>query len=186
MGNISIPLAQTPEAWRRTSISFKRSADIIWEKWFNVFKRLDGDRPLKVTSQECGDIYLLLPIFLLLVGFAIENALKGLLIAEDPSIVESKVKWKIKSGGHDLRELYKQTNLSITAEEQELLDALTQAVIWAGRYPVPKNHKNEPNFGIPLGPLFKNPDIESLVSRCSILKETCDKLLSIILRKYPK
>jgi hypothetical protein len=181
-----IPLAQSPEAWRRTAIGLKRSADIIWEQWFGIFSRLEGGRIAKATPQEVGDVYLLLPSFLLLSGLAFENALKGLLISNKPSIVESKIQWKVGSGGHDLGELFKSNGFIPTSDEEEFLDALTQAVLWAGRYPVPKHHDNVSEIGIPLGPFLRNTDIASVVSRMSELKEAFDNLYSITMSKYPK
>jgi len=180
-----IPLAQSPEAWRRTAIGLKRSAEIIWEHWFGIFKRLEGGQVVKTTYQEAGDIYLLIPTFLLLYGLALENALKGLLVANDPTIVVSPVKWKIKGGGHDLCQLYKKVGFLATADEQELLDALTQAVLWAGRYPVPKNHADKTDFPIPVGPYFQGMNVNSVVSRFSDLKASYDTLYLRILNKYP-
>ncbi|MBN1392084.1 MAG: hypothetical protein JW947_04695 [Sedimentisphaerales bacterium] len=179
-------MAQSPEAWRRTAIGLKRSADIIWEQWFGVFSRLEGGQKAKCTTQELGDLYLLLPSFLLLSGLAIENALKGLLISKEPSIVESKIKWKVGLGGHDLGDLFKRSGFIPTSDEQEFLNALTQAILWTGRYPVPKEHANKLEFGIPLGPFFRNLDISSVVSRMSELKKTYDNLYSLALSEYPK
>jgi hypothetical protein len=179
-------LAKSPKAWRRTSIGLKRSADIIWEKWFEIFQRLDGGQTAKATPQEADDLISLLPTYLLLYGLAIENVSKELLVAKDASVVESVIKWKVKGGGHDLRELYTATGLLIVTDEQELLDALTEAVLWAGRYPVPKNHENKTEFGISLGPLFKKPKIDSLVDNFSKLKKMCDKLYSCAMSNYPE
>jgi hypothetical protein len=186
MDSDKIPLAQSPEAWRQTAIGLKRSADIIWKQWFGIFSRLEGGKTAKATPQEVCDIYLLLPSFLLLSGLAIENALKGLLVSKDPSVVESKIQWKVGSGGHDLGELFKRNGFFPTSDEHEFLDALTQAVLWAGRYPVPKYHANESEIDIPLGPVLRNPDIASVVSRMSELKEALDSLYSRTLSKYPK
>lgn len=179
-------LAQSPAAWRQTAIGLKRSADIIWEQWFGIFQRLEGGRTATATQQEAVDLSFLLPTFLLLYGLAIENATKGLLVSKDNSIVESVIKWNVKSGGHDLRELYTATGLLIEKEEQELLDALTQAVLWAGRYPVPKNHANKREFGISLGPFLKTPEIGSIVDDISKLKKVCDNLYLRALSSYSK
>ena len=185
MKDTIIPLAKSPDAWRRTAIGLKRSADIIWGQWFEIFSRLDGGSKATVTPQEIGDLALL-PTFLLLSGLAIENALKGLLIAKDKEIVDSVVKWKIKSGGHDLCELYKQTDLSFTTDQKELLDAMTQAVLWAGRYPVPKKHFNKLDFPIFLGPYFQKLDIDSIVENFSKLKKGCENLYLSVLDRYPE
>ena len=180
------PVAKLPGAWRSTAIGLKRSSDIIWEKWFGIFSRLEGGKIAKASPQEVGDVYHLLPSFLLLAGLAIENALKGLLISKEPSIADFKVKWDVGQGGHDLRDLFERSVLRPTNEEGEFLDALTQAVLWSGRYPVPKRHANEFEIGIPLGPFFHNIDIASTVSRISELKKTLDNLYLQILGKYPE
>jgi hypothetical protein len=182
----TIPLAQSPAAWRRTAIGLKRSADIIWDQWFGIFKRLEGGRIAKTSTQEAGDLILLIPSFLLLYGLSLENTLKGLLVSTDPSVAVSTVKWNIKGGGHDLCELVKKTEVPITTDEQELLNALTQAVLWAGRYPVPKMHADKSDFPIPLGPFFKEMDVTSVVRRFSDLKASCDALYLRILKKYPE
>ena len=116
---------------------------------------------------------------------AIENAIKGLLISKEPSIVDSKIRWKVGSGGHDLGELLKSNGVIPSSDEQEFLDALTQAILWAGRYPVPKYHANESEIGIPIGPFFRNINIASVVSRMAEMKRTVDSLYSTILSKYP-
>jgi len=186
MENDRTPLAKLPEAWRGTAIGLKRSADIIWERWFGIFSRCEGGKTFEATPQECGDVRLLLPSFLLLAGLALENALKGLLISNDPSIVDSRVKWDIGSGGHDLGALLESIGLSPTSEEKEFLDALTQAVLWSGRYPVPKYHGNESDIGIPLGPFFRNIDIASAVSCMSEMKNVFNSLYSQVLKRYPE
>ena len=181
-----IPLAKSPEAWRTTAIGLNRSAHIIWKKWFGIFGRLEEGKTVKVTPQEAGDVSLLLFPFLLLAGLALENALKGLLICNDPSIVDSKVKWDIGLGGHDLWALAESTGLNPTSDEKEFLDALTQAVLWSGRYPVPKHHGNESDIGIPTGPFLRNLDTTSLVSCMSELKNAFDNIYSQVLKRYPE
>ena len=106
MQSDNIPLAQSSAAWRQTAVGLKRSADIIWEQWFGIFSRLDEARAAKITRREAGDVYLLLPSFLLLAGLAVENALKGLLISREPRLAESKIRWKVGRGGHDLEQLF--------------------------------------------------------------------------------
>jgi len=181
----TISLAQSPGAWRRTAIGLKRSADIIWQQWFGIFRRLEGGQTATATEQEVGDLYLLVPSFLLLYALALENAFKGLLVACDPSIVASKIKWKTKGGGHNLRALCQESGLPVTPYEQKLLDDRTQAVLWAGRYPVPKNHADKSDFAIPLGPFFQDVDLASVVSCFSDLKNSCDTLYARILSEYP-
>jgi hypothetical protein len=181
----SVPLAQSSRAWRQTAAGLKRTADIVWERWFGIFKRLDGGQTAMATVQEGRDLMLLLPSVLLLYGLALENAVKGLLIAKDTSIVESRIKWKMKAGAHDLRELFKKADLLITSEEEDLLDALSDAVLWGGRYPVPKNHANRLDFPILLGLKSRTVDVMSIVSSFSDLKNSWERIYCHVLSKYP-
>lgn len=70
----------------------------------------------------------------MLCAFALENALKGLMIAHDPSLAgETKLNRVIKN--HDLLGLAEAANFSIGGDERRVLKALTDLGEWAGRYP---------------------------------------------------
>jgi len=70
-----------------------------------------------------------------LYAYAIENVLKGLIVANDATVIdENKLSRKLKS--HDLIELAKTAGVQVHAEEQSVLAALSDLSIWAGRYPV--------------------------------------------------
>jgi hypothetical protein len=72
----------------------------------------------------------------MLLGFAIENALKGLMIAHDPALTsEEKLAKTLLE--HDLCVLAACANVTVTAAENAILEALTCLVVWAGRYPTP-------------------------------------------------
>lgn len=74
-------------------------------------------------------------------GFAVENAVKAVLIFRDPTIVLSNGKLDGKKlgpkGGHGLRALVGSVLSGLTNEDQDLLLKLEEHVIWAGRYTVP-------------------------------------------------
>ena len=76
----------------------------------------------------------------LLLGLAFENLIKGVGIAQDPSLVNSaglNLKlWKGKDGGHGIRG-YAKSLLTLDQEEEELLDRLQESIYWAGRFPIP-------------------------------------------------
>ena len=132
-----------------------------------------------------------MPSVLLLYGLALETALKGLLRTTHRyrgRRVGEITKWKGKGSGHDLRTLYEKTHLPITSEEQDLLDALSEAVLWSGRYPAPKIHDNKSDFPIQLGlrPRTGAIGIQSLVPSFSDLKNSWDALYSRILSRYPE
>jgi hypothetical protein len=76
--------------------------------------------------------------YMLLTGLALENAIKGILIGRDPTLV---TKEKIESGilgrkGHGIAEGAEKI-IGLTAAESQLLKRIEEYLLWAGRYPLP-------------------------------------------------
>lgn len=72
-------------------------------------------------------------VFLMLGGLSFELLYKALIVEvgkKPPSI-------------HDLRKLSSLAHLAMTADDLELLDILTDHILWAGKYPVPKAGETE-------------------------------------------
>jgi hypothetical protein len=70
------------------------------------------------------------------VAYALENLLKGPIIAIQPQLISDK---KLDNGTirtHDLVELCGHACLELSAEEKRVLQTLTEISVWAGRYPV--------------------------------------------------
>ena len=80
--------------------------------------------------------------YLLLAGLAIENALKGLLVAVDPSHINSgKLSKVIQS--HDIPTLAsKLPELKLSDAQLSLCRVLKEAIPYWGRYPIPRRHGN--------------------------------------------
>lgn len=74
----------------------------------------------------------------MLLAFALENALKGLIIASDPSAV-GKRKLDRRLTSHDLTILADRAGFSLHVTEQEIAKSLSLIAIWAGRYPVARD-----------------------------------------------
>lgn len=74
-------------------------------------------------------------------GFAVENAVKAVLIASDPTIVLPTGKLDGKKlgpkGGHGLQALVGSVLTDLDKENQNLLLKLEEHIIWAGRYTIP-------------------------------------------------
>jgi hypothetical protein len=71
----------------------------------------------------------------LLYAYAMENVLKGLIVANDTSVVnENKISKRLQS--HDLVELSARAGVTVHAEERPVLIALSDLSVWAARYPV--------------------------------------------------
>jgi hypothetical protein len=98
-------------------------------------KKATGAQPLKeiVRAQE--------PNYLpaqLLYAFAIENAVKGLCVARDPSLAENEKLPKFLKQ-HELNTLIAETGVQMSDAELRFLDKVTHVIKWAGRYPVAEN-----------------------------------------------
>ncbi len=75
------------------------------------------------------------PAAQLLYGYALENLLKGIWIAKDPSLISgSKLNGKLAS--HDLVRLANQAGFALHVQEEPVAKALSKLSVWAGRYPV--------------------------------------------------
>jgi hypothetical protein len=75
------------------------------------------------------------PAAQLLYGYALENLLKGIWIAKDPSLISTR-KLNRKLASHDLVKLAKQAGFVLHIQEDPVAEALSQLSVWAGRYPV--------------------------------------------------
>jgi hypothetical protein len=68
------------------------------------------------------------------VAYALENLLKGLIIANQPDLIsEEKLDKTIKL--HDLVKLSDRAGLTLSAEEEQVLQMLSEIAVWSGRYP---------------------------------------------------
>jgi hypothetical protein len=179
------PLAESPEAWHNTALGLMHSSDVIWTRWLERLSRLRGGKSRAFAPDEGADIVYLLPASYLLRGLAIENLLKGLLVARDPSQVRRAIRWNVSRGGHDLVQLSRLAGLDIDEDEQRVLDALTEAVIWAGRYPVPRNHEGLPGFGIPTGMRPGKLDTSNIITKLDEPSRITSCLFQRIERLYP-
>ena len=70
----------------------------------------------------------------MLAGFAIENLLKGQLIARRVHLDENG---KFKLGTHDLRQLASDAGYALNKAENQLLERIQEFTVWTARYPVP-------------------------------------------------
>jgi hypothetical protein len=98
-------------------------------------KRTPRDRKAAVSDFYKGTVYMLLA------GLAVETILKGILIGQNPQLVEKQELWK-ELVNHDLKKLYKKTKLTMSNLQNNLFERLTNYVITFGKYPVTKIEQN--------------------------------------------
>ncbi len=79
-------------------------------------------------------------VFLMIAGFAVENALKAVRVKQEKAGVT-----KAKAGAvgisrdlltHDLLRLAREAGVTLSSPESDLLERLQAYLVWAGRYPV--------------------------------------------------
>jgi hypothetical protein len=148
--------AKNPNNWHARARGLKRSADALFEKWRAIqpalfvagtqMSLLMGDRGDK-REAAIADWSELLDESLsygapamMLVGFAVECYLKGILVLRDPSVVKPPpylFEWD-----HRLPTLAKQAKIDVNEQEAELLERLTTFTTWGGRYPAPRKPRD--------------------------------------------
>ena len=76
--------------------------------------------------------------YMLLIGLAFENLIKGICIGRDPTLVNrERIEGGILSrGGHGIADGAKQI-LDLASNESQLLQRVEEYLFWAGRYPLP-------------------------------------------------
>ena len=140
--------AKEPISWLSTSRGLKHAADHIYDIYYAA-----SEQQLRriVEEVESGQIqksqtllgkeleeYLdcqLLPVYLMLMGFSLENLLKGIVIRQQPELLKPDGSFNLKS--HKLVILAQMGNIQLLPEEESTLETLTTATEWASRYSVP-------------------------------------------------
>ena len=83
---------------------------------------------------------------LMLKAFGIECLLKGVyLVRGNKIVINNKIK-KFNAKPHDLVEICKEFNVSISIQEKEMLEQLTATARNIGRYPIAKNINEKSNI----------------------------------------
>jgi hypothetical protein len=115
---------------------------------------------------------------LLLLGLAFENLIKGVYVARNPTLVDrtrlDRSLWQSDSG-HGIATFAK-TLMTLTPEEDELLDRLQEYVVWAGRFPIPtKSGRYHQNLSPVNKHQFSTADFETADRLFEKLKEQLTK-----------
>ncbi len=74
----------------------------------------------------------------MLLGMAIENLTKGILVGRNPTWVQDGALNKLVTG-HDLESLVRRCDVVVEGEDRVALRMLTEHVVWAGRYHIPRS-----------------------------------------------
>ncbi|MCP5057731.1 MAG: hypothetical protein GY937_13545 [bacterium] len=130
--------ASMPEPWFNKGQALLLAAQAVEVELHEFWLRFDAAE----TTSKC--VLWLRPnvhtSYFMLVAFALENLLKGLIVRSDRRRAR-QMTWKGKLGKlvgtHELVRLAGQANVALEGAEEDLLHRLTAAGVWVGRYPVP-------------------------------------------------
>lgn len=104
--------------WWNKSEDLRNAAACVWSVIKNPEKNTIGEQSFRTPSRS---------IYFMLCGMSLEAILKGIIIEKNQTPPKT----------HDLKRLADLAGVSYDAHEKDLLEILSAAVIWDGRYPVP-------------------------------------------------
>lgn len=129
----------------------------------------------------------ILPVYLMLMGMAIEDLSKGIMVARklkvDINIIDDATLDKLEILGHRAPALIKNLGISITDTEKRLLNDANEHLIWSGRYAAPAKWNRQIPHGMIMdmtqGEIKEEQSLETLMSlykrlRDIYLKESVD------------
>jgi hypothetical protein len=133
--------AQNPSSWLECAERLRDAAEVIFENEGSREAEYREACAVAVAEAKKSDgiaqIQCDPPNYLpgqMLYAFAVENALKGLMVVGDPSL-KGDTKLLISGLDHGLVGLANETNFALDYEETRVLEALSVLSRWAGRYP---------------------------------------------------
>jgi len=121
--------AAEPLTWRLTAESLAQAARVLLPSIEEHMRATLAGEPLSGEPPLTG-------VYMLLIGLAVENLVKGLLVARhDGPTSDGKLAKDLKS--HQLLDLLKRARIRLDDDQSYLVQRLEAFVVWAGRYPVP-------------------------------------------------
>jgi hypothetical protein len=155
--------ASDPRQLESYALSLGAASEILLPKFKKELKS-----PKPSPHKNCHRINIG-PTYLMLVGFAVENFLKGIYVISNPEIIKNDK--LIKLNRHDLLQLFNELHFETTIEEKDLIERLEEFILWIGRYPipskferlVPKRHRENTKFDLLIYTIPSDPIIASKI-----------------------
>lgn len=126
-------IGNAPVTWQMSARDLICSANTLYQQLLDVeiLRQQEPDTPISLALFHTSVI----PI-MLLYGLAIENLIKGLIVAMGiPATSKGKLNKSFKT--HNLKALFKLASISISQDDVNLLERLKR-VVESGKYPVAK------------------------------------------------
>jgi hypothetical protein len=158
-------------SWLEKGKKILLAAEILNTEFLQLYQKYSNSFPDDIELKLMG----LMDSLMLLLGLAIENAIKGLIISNLPDFenVSDLEKHKFNSlGGHGIKQMVEFNISPLDPIEIDLIERLQESVIWAGKYNAPKkpNKINENSNSI--HPAFGDKDFHN----CLLLFNKIDLL----------
>jgi hypothetical protein len=129
-----------------------------WTWWVHVLEESAGQLEENASYTEHPKGHIVMPatfsVRAMLLGYAIECAVKGLWVRSGKKIVKDGKFVGVPVADHDLLRLSKIVGFSPSTAETNVLEKLTKFIRFAGRYPIAKNANDMVPYTIPtVGPV---------------------------------
>jgi len=133
------------EAWFGTANELVAAMDLLEPQIKNFWDALGiGAGIVDRKNSEPAPEHRLINVHMMLAGFAIENLCKGYLAGR----LSPKQRKKVKDGvlpkslnTHKIVNLLARTKMKLCHREKDLIQRITNAIWWRGRYPSPTSHE---------------------------------------------
>lgn len=140
-------VSQAPWAWRNRGRRLAVAAEILFREMDPhdelhllgaIFASYEAQQEGRALNRYPAPDYV---TPLMLYAYAIENILKGIVLASDTTTI-SMSELASDICVHNLPRLWKQAGLPLSEEDKKFLQVLTEFGIWAGRYPVARYQRD--------------------------------------------
>jgi hypothetical protein len=118
---------KNPMLWLEQARQLMYSADVIFNSLVEIANIPQSIIEIRVKKLGYYNSYFLL------VGYAFENLLKGILIKESPDIIQDGLliikNFRVGRGGHNVLMMFNQIKLELNENEKNILKMLTDSII---------------------------------------------------------
>ncbi len=134
------------ETWIQKALELKSTIEIF--RQYHILQHLVISKEINLPpdlSKFYDKSHFTFQTQRMLMGYSLENLLKGILIFQNPEkyLPEDKNRFKIK-GGHNLPKLCEDCNINLKTIEENYLKMLSFYSEWGGRYPIGSHEHHIP------------------------------------------
>ncbi len=171
------------DIWVSTARRLLASADLIAaeviRRWEDMDFRKPDDQKFKIQDEFAPIDFQ--AVYMMLIGFALENLFKAYFIRKNRDSINQSIKGSGKIPKvikkHDLRKLAELCEISLTDDMANLLDRITKHSIWRGRYHFPLDFETfyhlSPKNDIPSSGIgYRSDDVQVIMATVESIAES--------------